>query len=155
MTFIDALADDPGAPSARSSIRHPHKEAPNSSLVRIEEQSISSCQTISTIGSEWTARSIKDEHGHTFASHLTLVADRKRWEMHQSVIDVIGQTPIIRLQRLGPKNGTEIYVKCENMNPGGSLKDRLALGIIEWAEKTGRLKAGQTVIEASSGNTGM
>lgn len=86
---------------------------------------------------------------------MSQVAERRRWELHDSVVDVIGQTPIIKLQNMtGVPPGVELYVKCENMNPGGSLKDRLALGIIEWAEKTGRLQPGQTVIEASSGNTG-
>lgn len=97
-----------------------------------------------------------------FQSRLTQVAERRRWEIHDSVIDVIGQTPILPLQARTietamkydlPPN-VRVYVKCENMNPGGSLKDRLALGIIEWAEQCGKLQPGQTVIEASSGNTG-
>jgi len=78
-----------------------------------------------------------------------------RWEIHQSVTECIGETPIIQLQRMSPKQGVDIYVKCEQMNPGASLKDRLALGIIEYAEATGQIKPGQTVIDASSGNTGI
>ena len=79
---------------------------------------------------------------------------RQPWEIHDSVLGCIGQTPIVKLQRMGPP-AVNVYVKCENANPGGSLKDRLAMGIIEWAENTGRLVPGQTVVEASSGNTGM
>mmetsp|Transcript_17356 Transcript_17356/g.32402 ORF Transcript_17356/g.32402 Transcript_17356/m.32402 type:complete len:416 (-) Transcript_17356:135-1382(-) len=79
---------------------------------------------------------------------------RQPWEIHGSVLECIGQTPIIKLQRMGPP-AVNVYVKCESNNPGGSIKDRLALGIIEWAENTGRLSPGQTVVEASSGNTGI
>jgi len=58
----------------------------------------------------------------------------------------------VKLQRLAPKD-VNVYVKLENTNPCGSVKDRLAYGIIEWAERNGQLKPGQTVLEASSGNT--
>jgi len=61
---------------------------------------------------------------------------------HESIIDTIGNTPIIRLQRMAPE-GVNVYVKLESENPGGSLKDRLAYGVIEWAEKHGKLKPGQ------------
>lgn len=71
-----------------------------------------------------------------------------------SVLELIGQTPIVRLERLSPA-GVEVYVKLEAQNPGGSVKDRIALGIIEAAERDGSLKPGQTVIEATSGNTGI
>lgn len=73
---------------------------------------------------------------------------------HSSVLTTVGKTPLIKLQRLAPA-GTEIWVKAEMMNPMGSVKDRLALGVIEWAEHHGQLKPGQTVVEASSGNTGI
>jgi cysteine synthase A len=74
--------------------------------------------------------------------------------IYDSILATIGRTPIVRLQRLAPKNVT-IYVKCEFFNPGGSVKDRLAIAIIEDAEKSGALKPGQTVVEATSGNTGI
>jgi cysteine synthase A len=73
---------------------------------------------------------------------------------HESVVSTIGRTPLIKLQRMAPE-GVNVYVKAEAFNPGGSVKDRLALGVIEWAEAQGQLKPGQTVIEASSGNTGI
>ncbi len=73
---------------------------------------------------------------------------------HDSILTTIGNTPVIRINRLGPK-GVNLYVKCEAFNPLGSVKDRLALGVIEAAEKSGELKPGQTVIEATSGNTGI
>lgn len=77
-----------------------------------------------------------------------------RGRLYDSVLDTIGDTPAIRINRLGPP-GVEIYVKAEFFNPAGSVKDRLALSIIEEAERDGRLKPGQTVVEATSGNTGI
>jgi cysteine synthase A len=74
--------------------------------------------------------------------------------IYDSILGTIGKTPIVRIYRLAPKNVT-MYVKCEFFNPLGSVKDRLAIGIIEDAERTGALKPGQTVVEATSGNTGI
>jgi cysteine synthase A len=71
-----------------------------------------------------------------------------------SILDTIGRTPIVRLHRLAPKH-VSLFVKVESFNPGGSVKDRLALAIILDAEKRGTLQPGQTVIEATSGNTGV
>ena len=71
-----------------------------------------------------------------------------------NILETIGNTPVIRIQRLAPE-GIEMYVKVEAFNPMSSVKDRLALGIILDAEKRGELKPGQTVIEATSGNTGI
>lgn len=72
----------------------------------------------------------------------------------ESILDTIGDTPIVKLHRLAPKN-VEIHVKVESFNPGGSVKDRLALAIVLDAEKSGALKPGQTIVEATSGNTGV
>lgn len=77
-----------------------------------------------------------------------------RGQTYDSILDTVGNTPCIRINRIGPKNAT-IYVKFEAFNPAGSVKDRLALNIIEAAERDGRLKPGQTVVEATSGNTGI
>jgi cysteine synthase A len=74
--------------------------------------------------------------------------------IYDSILGTIGRTPIVRVQRLGPKNVT-MYVKCEFFNPASSVKDRLAIAIIEDAERSGKLKPGQTVVEATSGNTGI
>ncbi len=71
-----------------------------------------------------------------------------------SILDTIGRTPVIRINHLAPE-GVEMFVKLEAANPGGSVKDRLALAIIETAERDGSLKPGQTVVEATSGNTGI
>ncbi|HXV75588.1 MAG TPA: pyridoxal-phosphate dependent enzyme [Candidatus Polarisedimenticolaceae bacterium] len=71
-----------------------------------------------------------------------------------SILDAIGRTPVIRINRLAP-DGAELWVKVEGANPLGSVKDRLALGVIEAAERSGELSPGQTVIEATSGNTGI
>lgn len=74
--------------------------------------------------------------------------------IYDNVLATIGDTPIIRINELAPP-GVELYVKAEAFNPGGSVKDRLALGIIEDAEEKGLLQPGQTVVEATSGNTGI
>ncbi len=73
---------------------------------------------------------------------------------YQSIVETVGRTPVVRINRLGPK-GVNLFVKIEAFNPLGSVKDRLALGVIEAAEKSGELKPGQTVVEATSGNTGI
>ncbi|MBL0164711.1 MAG: cysteine synthase A [Xanthomonadales bacterium] len=73
---------------------------------------------------------------------------------YESILDTIGNTPIVKLQRLAPQ-GIDIHVKVESFNPGGSVKDRLALAVVLDAEKSGKLKPGQTIIEATSGNTGV
>lgn len=73
---------------------------------------------------------------------------------YENVLQTIGGTPVIRLNALAPKH-VELFVKVESFNPMGSVKDRLALGVIEAAEQSGALKPGQTVIEATSGNTGI
>ncbi len=72
----------------------------------------------------------------------------------QNILGTVGNTPVVRINRLAPP-GIELYVKIEAFNPLGSVKDRLALGVIEAAEAAGQLKPGQTVIEATSGNTGI
>jgi cysteine synthase A len=77
-----------------------------------------------------------------------------RGRLFASVLDTIGDTPAIRINSLAPA-GVDIYVKVEAFNPAGSVKDRLALSIIEEAEQDGRLSPGQTVVEATSGNTGI
>ncbi len=71
-----------------------------------------------------------------------------------SILDTIGNTPIVKINNIGPDD-VDLYVKLEAFNPMGSVKDRLALGVIEAAERDGSLKPGQTVIEATSGNTGI
>ena len=71
-----------------------------------------------------------------------------------SILETIGNTPVVHINRLAPA-GVNLYVKVEAFNPLGSVKDRLALGVIEAAEKSGALKPGQTVLEATSGNTGI
>ncbi len=72
----------------------------------------------------------------------------------ENILATIGNTPIVRLNKIGPAN-INLYVKIESFNPMGSVKDRLALGVIEDAERSGNLQPGQTVIEATSGNTGI
>ena len=73
---------------------------------------------------------------------------------YQNILETVGRTPVVRINRLGPPE-VNLFVKIEAFNPLGSVKDRLALGVIEAAEKSGELKPGQTVVEATSGNTGI
>jgi cysteine synthase A len=73
---------------------------------------------------------------------------------YESILDTIGNTPIVKLQRIAPKH-VDLHVKVESFNPGGSVKDRLALAVVLDAEKSGALKPGQTIVEATSGNTGI
>ena len=75
-------------------------------------------------------------------------------KIHDSILDTIGNTPVIKINRLGPKH-IDLFVKAEYFNPLASVKDRLAFAIINDAERKGLLKAGQTVVEATSGNTGI
>jgi cysteine synthase A len=77
-----------------------------------------------------------------------------RGRLFESVLDTVGDTPAIRVRNLAPAN-VRLYVKAEFFNPAGSVKDRLALNIIEAAERDGTLKPGQTIVEATSGNTGI
>lgn len=77
-----------------------------------------------------------------------------RGRLYDSIVETVGDTPCIRVNRLAPK-GVRLYVKAEFFNPAASVKDRLALAIIEHAEAIGALKPGQTVVEATSGNTGI
>jgi cysteine synthase len=74
--------------------------------------------------------------------------------LYDSILDTIGRTPIVKLHRVAPKHVT-LYAKVESFNPGGSVKDRLALAIVLDAERRGTLKPGQTIVEATSGNTGV
>src|SRR3954465_15359151 len=77
-----------------------------------------------------------------------------RGRLFESVLDTVGDTPCVKVNSLAPDH-VRLYVKAEFFNPAGSVKDRLALNIIESAERTGLLKPGQTVVEATSGNTGI
>lgn len=73
----------------------------------------------------------------------------------ENVLDLIGATPMVRLNRVVPPNAATLYGKLENLNPGGSVKDRIALAMIEDAERKGLLKPGGTIVEPTSGNTGI
>src|SRR5437762_3466203 len=86
---------------------------------------------------------------------LTLVGPtRTTMTKFANILETVGKTPVVKINNIAPKN-IDLYVKIEAFNPLGSVKDRLALGIIEDAEKRGTIKPGQTVIEATSGNTGI
>ncbi len=73
---------------------------------------------------------------------------------YDNILQLVGRTPVVRIHKLAPE-GVQLFVKVESFNPLGSVKDRLALGVIEEAERSGKLKPGQTVVESTSGNTGI
>ena len=74
---------------------------------------------------------------------------------HKDITELIGRTPLVRLNRLSPTGGATIYGKVEFFNPGGSVKDRICLNMIDEAERLGALKPGGTIVEPTSGNTGI
>ncbi len=78
-----------------------------------------------------------------------------RLRVAENITELVGQTPILRLRRLVPAGAADIFAKLEYLNPGGSVKDRAAIGIIKDAEEQGRLKPGGTIVEATAGNTGI
>jgi cysteine synthase A len=91
------------------------------------------------------------------SSIFALLACARRTTMtgtYANILETIGRTPVVRINRLAPP-GISLFVKVEAFNPLGSIKDRLALGVIEDAERRGQLRPGQTVVEATSGNTGI
>lgn len=75
--------------------------------------------------------------------------------VYDNVLSLIGNTPLVRIRRAMPTDAAAVWAKCEQLNPGGSVKDRIALSMIEGAERAGRLKRGDTVVEPTSGNTGI
>ena len=72
----------------------------------------------------------------------------------ESILEAIGNTPLVRLRRCAPPNGAELWLKLEYRNPTGSMKDRMALAMVEGAERDGLLSAGDTVVEYTGGSTG-
>jgi cysteine synthase A len=86
--------------------------------------------------------------------HKTTI-QRSYLQVADDITELVGQTPILRLKRIVPKGSAEVYAKLEYMNPGGSVKDRAAIGIIARAEEQGLLKRGGTIVEATAGNTGI
>ena len=85
---------------------------------------------------------------------VTIRTTKGRGMLYDSILDTVGDTPVVRINNIGP-DGVRLYVKVEAFNPAASIKDRLALNIIEAAERSGALKPAQTVVEATSGNTGI
>jgi cysteine synthase A len=73
----------------------------------------------------------------------------------ENIIELVGQTPLLRLRKLVPEDAAQVFVKLEYLNPGGSVKDRAAIGMIKKAEEQGLLKPGSTIVEATAGNTGV
>lgn len=72
-----------------------------------------------------------------------------------NITQIIGGTPVVKLRNVVDDNATDVYVKLEYQNPGGSVKDRIALAMIEKAEREGKIKPGDTIVEPTSGNTGI
>src|SRR5512144_1223773 len=84
-----------------------------------------------------------------------IIASSDASRVYDDILQTIGKTPLVHLKRLGANLPCPLYAKVEFFNPGGSVKDRIAVNIIEEAERSGRLKPGGTVVESTSGNTGM
>ena len=76
-------------------------------------------------------------------------------QAYNEITALIGGTPLVRLNRLSPEGGAALYAKVESFNPGGSVKDRICLNMINEAERQGRIKPGSTIVEPTSGNTGI
>src|SRR5688500_10707866 len=89
-----------------------------------------------------------------YSRRLARRAQRNMLRLYEDILGTVGGTPVVRINNLAPSH-VDLFVKIEAFNPMGSVKDRLALGVIEAAERSGQLRPGQTVIEASSGNTGI
>src|ERR1700739_563479 len=88
--------------------------------------------------------------GHMVSSMISM-----RGQIYDNICQVIGNTPVVRLNRIPENNWAEMLVKLESFNPGGSVKDRIGLSMIEAAEREGKLKPGGTIVEPTSGNTGI
>jgi cysteine synthase len=84
-----------------------------------------------------------------------IAAPYTRPTVADSILDLVGNTPLVRLNRVRPRNGSELLAKLESLNPGGSVKDRIAVAMVEAAEREGRLQSGATLVEPTSGNTGI
>jgi cysteine synthase len=85
--------------------------------------------------------------------HKTI--ERVRPPVADNITEIVGDTPLLRLHRFTSPRTAEVYAKLEYLNPGGSVKDRAAMGMVERAERQGRLKPGGTIVEATAGNTGI
>jgi cysteine synthase len=83
------------------------------------------------------------------------ILSNTRLRVADEITDLVGQTPMLRLKRLVPRGSADVFAKLEYLNPGGSVKDRAAIGMIQRAEKEGHLKPGGTIVEATAGNTGI
>src|SRR5437588_9686739 len=81
--------------------------------------------------------------------------ESSRLRVADDITQLVGETPILHFKRLVPRGAADVYAKLEYLNPGGSVKDRAAIGIIRRAEEEGRLKPGGTIVEATAGNTGI
>src|SRR5438067_7506354 len=86
---------------------------------------------------------------------MKTLATLRQLAIAESITELVGGTPMLRLSRLEPLGGAEVWAKLEYLNPGGSVKDRAAIGMISRAEREGRLRPGSTIIEATAGNTGI
>src|SRR5687768_7474113 len=80
---------------------------------------------------------------------------KERMPIYDGVFELVGKTPLVRLRKLSPVGGAEVCAKLESKNPGGSVKDRPALAMMLAAEQAGQLNRGATIVEATSGNTGI
>src|SRR5271165_2532538 len=83
------------------------------------------------------------------------IAELSALRVAEEITELVGQTPVLHLRKIVPAGAADVYAKLEYLNPGGSIKDRAALGMIQRAERDGRLRPGATIFEATAGNTGV
>ena len=86
---------------------------------------------------------------------MKTAAETTALRVAESITELVGETPLLHLRRLVPEGSADVYAKLEYLNPGGSIKDRAAIGMIRRAEEEGKLRRGSTIIEATAGNTGI
>jgi len=104
---------------------------------------------------EWPDRVIDAAALASVPCRVQKAIERTRPQVADDITQLVGETPILKLKRLVPNGSAEVYAKLEYLNPGGSVKDRAAIGIIQRAEADGLLKPGGTIVEATAGNTGI
>src|ERR1700751_1027377 len=83
------------------------------------------------------------------------ITEAARLRVAEDITELVGETPLLHLRKVVPQGAASVFAKLEYLNPGGSVKDRAAIGIIRRAEKEGRLQSGGTIVEATAGNTGI
>src|SRR4051812_34108442 len=158
MDVLVVVGDDPPPERALARARHvvrvPPGEAAPDLLAELRTRIP---REIGVVGAEVDAEALAaDLHRHGFPVLVVRESDSgPRMEVASSLLDLVGNTPLVRLDRIARDLSCQVVAKLELLNPGGSVKDRPAVAMIDEAERTGRLKPGGTIVEPPSGNTGV